>query len=362
MIKNAEAMDWLAAFADQAAGSDQLRGRESRSALLATGLYGEAGSVLAELKKSAREGSAYPGYRLRLIEEFGDVLWYFVRLTSELDPALLARLPREAGPSGSQNGRPFESPIRFALAVADVLRCLETSSHAGTRANLEKCWNEILRLSTEAGVDLQRAAESNIAKTQSRWPAERRFASLPDDSYPLEERIPRTLTIEFHERRRGNRVEVLLRHEGITLGDRVTDNILDPDGYRYHDIFHFSHAVSLGWSPVTRALLRCKRKSRPAIDENEDGARAGALEEAISALVFSRAKMMRYFEGATQVDYDLLKSIHEMIQGYEVQSIPVWQWEHAILEGYRIFRLLTQHQGGIVKWDLRGHRLEWAPI
>jgi hypothetical protein len=142
----------------------------------------------------------------------------------------------------------------------------------------------------------------------------------------------------------------------------VTDNILDPDGYRYHDIFHFSHAVSLGWSPVTRALLKCKRKSQPAIDENEDGARAAALEEAISALVFSRAKMMRYFEDATQVDYDLLKSIQEMIQGYEVQSIPVWQWEHAILEGYRVFRLLTQNQGGAVKWDLHAHRLDCVPL
>ena len=52
-------------------------------------------------------------------------------------------------------------------------------------------------------------------------------------------------------------------------------NIADADGYRYHDIFHIANAVFLGWSPVVRALLRCKRKSQPHIDENEDGARAG---------------------------------------------------------------------------------------
>src|SRR5882724_7331441 len=112
MTEKRDAIDWLAAFVDQAAVSDQLRGHEARLALLATGLYGEAGSVLAEVKKSQREGAAYPGYRQRLTEEFGDVLWYFVRLTSELDLALLAELPREAEPSESQRGRPLKSTIR----------------------------------------------------------------------------------------------------------------------------------------------------------------------------------------------------------------------------------------------------------
>ena len=57
---------------------------------------------LVQLKKSEREGTAYPGYRQRLIEEFGDVLWYFVRLTSELDAALLDELPRGGGPAERQ--------------------------------------------------------------------------------------------------------------------------------------------------------------------------------------------------------------------------------------------------------------------
>ena len=64
-----------------------------------------------------------------------------------------------------------------------------------------------------------------------------------------------------------------LRCNGLNFGDRLTDNIVDPDGYRYHDIFHFAYAVHLGWSPVIRSLLRAKRKSVPATDENEDGGR-----------------------------------------------------------------------------------------
>ena len=40
---------------------------------------------------------------------------------------------------------------------------------------------------------------------------------------------------------------------------------------RFHDIFHLSYAAILGWSPTVRALLRCKRKSDPRVDEVEDG-------------------------------------------------------------------------------------------
>ena len=67
---------------------------------------------------------------------------------------------------------------------------------------------------------------------------------------------------------------MILRCNGVNFGDRLTDNIEDPDWYRYHDIFHFAYMVHLAWSPVIRALLHCKRKSQPKIDEAQDGARA----------------------------------------------------------------------------------------
>src|SRR5437667_10721603 len=133
------------------------------------------------------------------------------------------------------------------------------------------------------------------------------FITLFDEGHPVEEQFPRRFRIRVIERGRGNRIEILLRSNGIGVGDRVTDNIQDADGYRYHDIFHIAYAVFLGWSPMVRGLLRCKRKGNPALDENQDGARAGILEEAVSAVVFGRAKQMRFFEGASQLDYDLLK-------------------------------------------------------
>lgn len=353
--------DWLRSFAAQAELSDQLRARENHTLLLAAGLYGEAGSILSELKKTQREGPAYPHYRQRLTEEFGDALWYFVRLVSKCDPELLGTLPHAArGAASTGNG--IASSLRFGAAVGEVLRNVQEGPVSELRTSLQLVWAQPLGLAAEANVDLEGAASGNVVKVQSRWPAARKFAALFDENSPAEEQLPRTLTVEFHERRRGARIEVLLRYQGITIGDRLTDNIADPDGYRYHDVFHMAYAVFLGWSPVTRALLRCKRKSQPAVDENEDGARAGILEEAVSAVVFSRAKNMRYFEIATELDYDLLKTIQEIVRGYEVAQIPLWQWERAISEGFRVFRLLRANQGGTVSWSLPQRRFEWSPL
>jgi hypothetical protein len=147
---------------------------------------------------------------------------------------------------------------------------------------------------------------------------------------------------------------------GINIGDRLTDNIADADDYRFHDIFHFAHAVYLGWSPVVRALLHCKRKSDPHIDEAEDGARAAITEEAIAAVVFGRAKHLNFFEGMDHVDLGLLKTITEFTSGYEVDSVPLWQWDRAIMEGYRVFRLLRQDGGGHVTLDLAKRELNYA--
>ena len=151
----------------------------------------------------------------------------------------------------------------------------------------------------------------------------------------------------------------MLRCNGINVGARLTDNMLDADFYRYHDIFHFSHMVHLGWSPVTRALLNCKRKSKPALDENEDGARAAIVEEAVTATVFSRAKEMHYFEGMEKLDYDTLKAVGESVRGFEVAKIPLWQWETAILKGYTVFRRLRGEGGGVVELDLERRELRY---
>jgi len=352
---------WLQEFAAAAANTDSFTGKPDHAALLAAGLIGEAGSVVAELKKVRRELDAYPVYGERTFEEVGDFLWYFVRLAAVLAPGLLDELDDvDESASETASGPQLSAHLDFGASVGEVLAAIRSSDVDGARERLRRTWSLLKVISAAAGIPLREAACRNTTKTTSRWPAEKRYIPLFDDGFPEEEQLPRQLQVEFLERLRGTQRAVILRCNDINFGDRLTDNIEDPDGYRFHDVFHFAHAVHLGWSPVVRALMRTKRKSRPEIDEAQDGARAGIIEEAVSAIVFNRAKQLRFFEGLDHVDFDLLKTIKEFVEGFEVASAPLWQWERAILDGYSVFRALRAGPGGRVTLDLVERRLTYA--
>jgi hypothetical protein len=354
-------MSWLQSYGTAAAATDNFKDRGIHLLLLASGLMGETGSILAEMKKMSREEEAYPGYRHRLNEEVGDFLWYYVRLVSLIKPKLLDELARTPEEKREQSVC-IERSLAFGASVGRLLSLLQQGNHSDIGYALQVIWDALSAFVGSMSVSLEEAAKANLVKIASRWPAQKVFHPLFDQGCVVEEQIPRSLTVEFVESKRGGRIEVLLRYGRVTIGDSLTDNIADPDGYRYHDIFHIAYAAFLGWSPVFRTLFRCKRKSHLAMDENQDGARAGILEEAVAAIVFSRAKQMRFFEGAKSIDYDLLKNIQEFVQGYEVDQIPLWQWETAILEGFRVFRLLRSAPGGKVTWDLVSHNLEWEAL
>lgn len=357
---------WLTAYAKAAKHSDIFIGRTDHELLLAAGLLGEAGSVLAEVKKRQREQDVYPGYLDSLGEELGDSLWYFVRLLDIVDRRLLTKIARDR--SLATRRPALASALDLGAAAGAIISNIRGGDQLALREALLKAWEALHRVARATGTTLDLAANQNLQKTQSRWPRESSRPGWPrasdyyplfDDDVPVEDRLPRQLDIEFIERKRGARSQVVLRVNGINVGSRINDNITDADHYRYHDIFHLSYAVFLGWSPVIRDLLRCKRKSKPELDENQDGARAVIIEEAISAMVFSRAKHARYFDGATQVDYDLLKGISEFVLGYEVEVVSVWQWERAILEGYRVFRLLKANRGGRVSLSLTDRSIRY---
>lgn len=352
---------WLQEFAATAAKTDSFTGKPDHAALLAAGLIGEAGSVVAELKKARREREAYPVYRERMVEEVGDFLWYFVRLAAVVAPDLLAALQvPEKIVLPAADGPQLTAHLDFGSAVGEVLAAISSSNHGDIATRLRRTWALLTVISNDANVCLRDAAERNTAKVRSRWPEEKRYAPLFDDDFPVEEQLPRRLHVEFLERARGSQRAVILRCNDINFGDRLTDNIEDPDGYRFHDIFHFAYAVHLGWSPVVRALMRTKRKSKPEIDEAQDGARAVILEEAASAVVFSRAKQLKFFDGLDHVDLDLLKTVKEFVEGFEVAAVPLWQWETAILDGYRVFRALRDGGGGRVTLALGERRLAYV--
>lgn len=217
-------------------------------------------------------------------------------------------------------------------------------------------------LATHFDLDLDEIARANLDKTRNRWAAGR--LEPLDLPYPAEERLPRAGRYEFRPTTSPtDRPAMTIWFDGQQVGSLLTDASPVEDGYRYHDAFHLSYAVLLGWSPVTRALLGCKRRSNPAVDENEDGGRAVVIEEAISALVFAYASQHRMLENIDHVDQRLLDSIEMLASGTEVGLRTQADWERAILAGFQVFRDLRKHDGGAVHFDADAavFRFETAP-
>lgn len=103
---------------------------------------------------------------------------------------------------------------------------------------------------------------------------------------------------------------------------------------------------------MLRKLLKRKRKSDPDVDRSEDGARAAAIEEAVSALVFEMAKTYNYFEGADRVDDTILSAVTAVTAGLEVAARTPADWEATILAGFSVWRGLRDRKSGVVRVDL----------
>lgn len=201
------------------------------------------------------------------------------------------------------------------------------------------------------GLDLDDVATANLDKVADRWRESPQLEPF-DDGYPDQERLPRHARFDFHLTTLADgRVVSVMSHDGHPVGDPLTDASHVEDGYRFHDALHLAFAAVLGWSPVMRALLRRKRKSDPAIDEAEDGGRAVAIEEGISALIFAYASTHNYLEGIDRVDHQLLDTIRMLVAGLEVSAVRAADWERAILTGFHVWRDLNANGGGRVELD-----------
>ena len=210
------------------------------------------------------------------------------------------------------------------------------------------------------GLTLEDVATHNLDKTQRRWhpstcnPVR---PSLFDEGFPSKERFPRQMDVSIDSEAPGRIVTLI---NGRKCGDPLRDNRYEDDGYRFHDIFHLSYASVLGWSPTLRALLRCKRKSDPKIDEVEDGGRAIVIEEGIAAMVFSYAERRNFLEGAESVNYELLRTIKDMTSHLEVSRRTEGDWERAIMTGFRIWRQVRAKGKGHLMADLEKGTVELA--
>ena len=361
----------------QIATTDKLPQDDLRPVLL--GLFGAVGSVMATAKKLHREKEAYAGYQIAVVEEFGDVLWYFTALCRRLGHGIdeiLANVTHAEGYDDMLAASDLvDGPLSRITAAKDLppldellLKLGEAAAALLTIRGADEKGLALLRTFAAhylQAVQTSRLAFAEIVRTNTQKARGRflepDYAHLPtfDSDFPEEESLPEHFEIRITQRKSG---QSYLQWNGVFIGDPLTDNILDPDGYRFHDVFHFAHAAILHWSPTFRALIKQKRKSDRKFDEAQDGGRAIVVEEGLTAWIFSCAKDLNFFEGQTSLSFDLLKTVHQFVRGYEVEACPLRLWEHAILEGYRVFRQVRQHNGGIVVGDRAARTITYKPV
>ncbi len=339
-----------------------------RLAVSVLGLVGEAGGVQTALKKRliTRRPSNLPPDDFA--EELGDYLWYLSSICS-LNGVSLQQLAIEAGNYETEvpETRAFntlqkalskragaDSRARAVQALARIAVDIQQLTSIETFARMRRPgapFSPPAQLSELAGealiaivdvangfeLKLSDVATKNLEKVRSLYELGpvRNF----DGGYPPDERIPRAFSVSFSEERaRGGKRRVRLKINDVIVGNTLTDNVDGDDGYRFHDVFHLAFLALLGWSPVIRSLLRRKRKSDASVDENEDGARAAIIEEAISLYVFQNREKFGGYEELTEISHGLLGTIRALAKDLEVSECTSKEWQLAIRQGYEVFR------------------------
>lgn len=269
------------------------------------GMVGEVGGLLSEYKKLLRDGDTHRKFKDEVAEELGDILWY----------------------------------------VANV--------------------------ATKYELSLERIAQANLDKTEGRWKDRDRPTALYDDDQESNARLPRVFEYTFEHRVIGGMERLVLvdrlDESQRLLGDPLTDNAYEDDGYRYHDVFHLTLAATFGWSPVYRKLLRKRGYDRLANRQPqekadaEDGGRAQVVDEAIVLTAYGYAANHDLFERTTAVDWQLLRHIKRLTDDLEVKDRTTKEWNDVILQAFAIWRELIRHRGGTVRGELHRGEITFTP-
>lgn len=410
---------------------------EEQRSIALYGLVGEIGSLVAAVKKKilaeGGEDTRWDQPNDEIKEELGDALWYCYSIARVINgcyldflAANIATVRAEIG-NGDERAQTIATsldpaergaflegaqtfPTQADYVFADYQQLAFKTARTGGRELLEVClallWQlgaELLRvtlpkleitlnknvadrpanvviseiawhLSAMASLyhlSLDDVVETNCAKVSFRSV---RGAPTPLHDYDRDpkEQFPRSFDVTFV---RIAPQKSRMYFEGRPLGDDLTDNFYDDDGYRFHDVIHLALIAHLGWSPVVRGLMQRKRKSRAdRVDEVEDGGRAKVVEELVIKAVHTEGdkqakaagrcvlgKPTRLFPERTLINFKLLKTLRAYVDGLEVAKNTFWEWEDAIFEGCDMFFKLSNEKQGTVHVDLDARTLSFTP-
>jgi NTP pyrophosphatase (non-canonical NTP hydrolase) len=396
------------------------------------GLVGEIGSLMSAVKKKVLAEGGETGWdqpNEEIKEEIGDVLWYCYSLAQIVNGCPFDILANDITllkhEIGGQNER--GEKIRAALNPASkdsFLAAAEAFPHAGGstfddyqrlafktartdgRVLLEVC----LAVLWQLGAELMRATlpeielrlnqniadrPSNTVLSEITWHVaaiaslyhlsldeivefnrkkvsfrSERSAPTPlhDDCRDPQEQFPRVFDIAFVSVARG---KSRMYFQGRRLGNDLTDNANEDDGYRFHDVLHLALIAHLGWSPVVRGMMRRKR---PDVDEVQDGGRAKVVEELVLKAIHSEGERQAHesgrrspegpvpiFPDRSTITFHLLKTLRTYVEGLEVWKNAYWEWEDAICDGCNVFFQLRRYKQGTVHVDLEKRQLKFSP-
>ncbi|WP_419737459.1 nucleoside triphosphate pyrophosphohydrolase family protein [Pseudomonas sp. COR18] len=364
----------LSEYATEIALTDVLDPKDVNPIL--QGLYGEVGGIMSTAKKHIREQSAYPGFKKVAEEEFGDTLWYLAALCKRLELPLSDIFSDAVKSENFQTVGIASDVIDGAFAYVAMPIASRDSADASlvrlgrsaalllgsvpSRENVVNFAKDYLNALHAAKLVFSEVARANLRKARGAF-LDPNPADLIDfdSNFSFDEQLPRDFKIRINQRKNSRSY---LQWNGVFIGDPLTDNISDHDGYRFHDVFHLAYAAILHWSPVVRSLIKHKRKSNPEYDEEQDSGRAIVVEEGLTAWIFSRAKELNFFENQDKISLGTLKIIGEFVSGYEVERCPLKLWEKAILEGYSVFRQVKAAQGGWIIGDRSLRTIRYEPL
>jgi NTP pyrophosphatase (non-canonical NTP hydrolase) len=401
------------------------------------GLAGEIGSVVSAVKKRLLSEGGEENWNIpnkEIEEELGDVIWYcflLARLANPKKPVNIflhdiENIRREI--SGASERSKRIRTVLDATKVGEFLRAAESfprftrtmefrdyqtlaflTARTPNRTLVEVCLAVLWQLSAELfrsklpsverelntslvdrpfnqslgeiawhvaalasiyGLTLDDIAAQNKKKVSYRLDRDHP-TPLHDDGCSTSEQLPRHFKIGVVTIGAGRSRMYL---NGRRLGDDLTDNAHDDDGYRFHDMMHLANAAKLGWSPVLRSLMNKKRRSNPKIDEVEDGARAKIVEEAVIKAIHSEGTKIafdgsratnnlpvRLFSNGGEITFRFLKFIHNFVTGLEVERNRYWEWEDAIIAGHDLFYRLRCEGQGTITVDLDARSIKYVP-